>query len=376
MTLVPFIFGLTLTIVSLYLTFYISRIYLLTKIKATIFLLILLSAVSVNGTLFAFVTLLSDQFEFVALCLYVSILITALISVFCIIWFFEYLEFGRTRAGIFFIAGILIGAFFAGLYFPDQFFLTYSETFSSWLLFVSNYQRIVVGALGLFTLYKIFSGYFALIRAEISDRLKFQFKLIVSGFVIGLLGLTISVISGLFISEIDYLLGNILRGSYPLILSIGLLITVIGVRMNPYSIYVISQTVYQIIVFNEKGVMIFDYNFRSHPTKQATLITGAIYGVSSMIQHALGIESHPLNLQYLNRVILFEFREKIGFALISDKDSRILRNGLRNFADQFYKAYEPVLLDWKGSIKKLTNATEFFKTSFPFLDLHEFERIE
>ena len=130
-----------------------------------------------------------------------------------------------------------------------------------------------------------------------------------------------------------------------------------------------SQKVFQIIVFNKDGITIFDEKFQSTTSRGTTLITGAIFGISSMIRHALGIESPPRSLKFLDRTIIFEFRRTIGFALISDQDSQILRNGLKNFSDQFIQAYKHKLDKWNGSIKTFEKASEFIKNSFPFLEV-------
>ena len=369
MVLFAFIAGIITGIISIFLGVFVARTYFLTKIKATLFLFVLACSVTVNAFLYVFVMTLSDQFELIAFWTFTFLLISALISVLSICFFFEYIEYGNIRTNILFLSGILIGAFLAGFYFPEQLTLEYSLVFSSWVVYVSGYFRVVSGTFGILIIYRIIKGFFVVYRNAINERLKFQFKIIVFGFITGLIGLSISIVLGILIDQFDPTFGNILRGLYPVFISFGLSISIIGFNLNPYSIYLISQKVFQIIIFNKDGVTIFDRQFQPTPGKQATLITGAIYGISSMIRHALGIDTQPRSLKYLDRTILFEFRGPFGFALISDRDSRILRNGLKNFSDQFIQAYEHTIDKWDGSIKFFKDTSTFIKKSFPFLDV-------
>ncbi len=220
---------------------------------------------------------------------------------------------------------------------------------------------------GIIVIYRLVKGFISIQRVSTNKSAKFQFKLINSGIFFGLLGLIFSSALGIILSTEDLILGSFLRASYPLFIAVGLLITFIGLKLNPYAIYSISQKVFEIIVFNLNGLTIFDQKFQPSTNKLATLITGAIFGVSSMIQHALGIESVPRSIEFKDRTILLEFKEATGFALISDRDSRILRNGLKNFSELFMKTYKNDLKTWDGTLKTFKNASEFIKTFFPFL---------
>ena len=88
-----------------------------------------------------------------------------------------------------------------------------------------------------------------------------------------------------------------------------------------------------------------------------------------MIQTALGIDSYPKILKYPDRVILFEFQKDMGFALIADSDSRVLRDGLKDFSSKFSQGFEKEIENWKGKLQNLDLAYELVKKSFPFADI-------
>ena len=139
--------------------------------------------------------------------------------------------------------------------------------------------------------------------------------------------------------------------------------------INPYSIFLIAQKIYKLIVFKEGAVSIYEHEFIKTASKSAGLIHGAIHGISSMIQTALGIDSYPKIIEYPDRVILFEFRESIGFALITDQDSSVLRDGLKEFSSKFVQLFKNEIKNWKGELNDFKKAAELVKKSFPFANI-------
>jgi hypothetical protein len=111
--------------------------------------------------------------------------------------------------------------------------------------------------------------------------------------------------------------------------------------------------------------------FYKSKSKNATMITGAIFGISHMIQDALGIESRPKSINYEDRTLLFTYREDIAFILISDRYSKILHNGLENFADLFIHRFSKEIENWKGSVKSFDEANNLIIRSFPFIEVEK-----
>jgi len=363
--------GILVAIGATFFTILIIRTYLTTKIKATLYLFLLSFCIALNGVFFAIFMSVPETYESIAFIFIILAIISALIAVLSTYIFFEYLEYGYIRTYPLFLYGLFLGAFICGLFFPEQTILTYSPTFASWLFYITDFLRVIGIGIGLLTIYRLIGTYISIYKAVQNPTLRSQFLKIGFGFIFGLIGIAISVASGVFIINYNPTLGNTLRGLYPIFIFIGIAITVIGTLSNPYSLYLISQKIYQIIIFNMQGVLLFNREFFPNTAKQASLITGALYGVSSMIQHALGIESLPKSISFEDRILLFEFRNNIAFALISDRDSVILRNGLHNFADLFIQTYGELLPEWDGSIKSFVKTNDFLKISFPFIDLVE-----
>ncbi len=368
---IPTIFGIIAGIISTLLAIFVARSYNLTKIRATFILFLVVCFVAIDSFLFAFVMSLTSEFQLIAQWSFILVVVLGLIPVLLIVFFLEYIEFGRIRKRIAFIFGILNGAIFALLFLPGQVIPEFDDKFLSWIINLDFYIRSLILILGVFTIFRLISGLISIYRAATNKRLKFQFKIAFTGIVLAICGLFASSLSGILVSIVDPFLGTIIRGSFPLFISIGLSISFIGFSLNPYSIYLISQKVFQIIVFNMDGIMLFDQKFYTASEKQSTLITGAIYGISSMMTHALGIESPPQVLQFPDRTIVFNFKGNLGFALISDHDSQILRNGLKNFSADFIETYSNELKNWDSSVKTFVGASKFVKKSFPFLSMDE-----
>ncbi|MBD3230383.1 MAG: hypothetical protein GF329_19545 [Candidatus Lokiarchaeota archaeon] len=373
--IIPIILGVVEGIISVALTILTIKSYIKTRIKITLIMVLLNFTIAINGFLFAFTISIPEIYELLAYWCYIILIIFAVSSILFVLLFFEYIEMGMIRTNLTFIFGSLIGALIATLFVPGQINLFYSSVFDSWLINLSDYVRIIIGILGIFTILRLIKAFYIINKTESSNNIKFQFKLFFLGIIFGIIGLFFSSLSGIILTDVNFFLGTIIRGLYPLFLSLGLLIVFIAYFLNPYSALLITQKVYQIIVFNQDGVTLFESRqFYPSKSKKATLITGAIYGLSSMIRHALGIESRPGSLKYEDRTLIFVYRENtqgqnIGFTLISNRDSQILRNGLNNFANLFMQKFQNKLENWNGSIASFHGANKFIRKSFPFLNV-------
>ncbi len=370
MFILGIVFGIIEATVSFSLGLYLLRIYFETNIKATLILVLLIFSVSGNGILFSIIMWASPLDFFLAYTSYVCMIVLGLYSIISLYLFLEYIEHGRVNARYFAIyMGLGSAAGSLVIFSPENLGFFYSYEFSAWLINLSSIIRGIILIMGIIIIAKLIIEIYK-ISKEISSRsIKKQFIIAFIGIAFSIIGLFLSAASGVLVTNIDFLIGSIIRGSYPLFLTAGLVLATYGFMQNPYSIYVISQKVYQIIVFLENGVTIFDEKLKESPAKQTVMITGAIHGVSSMIQHALGIDSRPKSLKYGDRSLIFEFRENIGFVLISDRDSRVLRNGLKNFATQFMKNYSEQIINWKGEVNSFITAKNLIKKAFPFLDV-------
>lgn len=372
MLILGIIFGFTEGFTSLILGILMIRIYFKTKIKATLNLVILVFSLMMNGFLFGFIMALPSQAivlaYYIAYYNYIFLIIFAILSLISLYIFFDFIQFGRIRARLFGVYTSFCGAVVTTLFIPGQIDVFYSPPFSSWMINASPYLILLGGILGAFTLWRYIFGTYAISRAAKSKTMKKQFLLNFAGLTTALLGLIISMTIGFIVSNFNFIVGSIFRGIYPLFISAGLVLMFYGYYLNPYSVYSITQKVYQLIVYNENGVTIYDKEFLSSTTTQSVLVTGAIFGVASMLQTALGIKSHPRSLKYGDRTLIFEFKENIGFILISDKDSGVLRDGLRIFSENFINSFTSELKNWDGALAVFSDAIKLVRDAFPFLN--------
>ena len=363
------IFGIILGTSSLILAILILKKYIETKITATFILFLILLGVNQHGYLLATIILLPSYLYFVACGLFYTIYIFAFVVFFLFFLFFEYIDSGHVRTTLMYVVAGLIGALYMILFIPGQINVQFNPFFLVWISETDPLIELALLFLGIILFFKILKAFKEIMDHTASIKLKKQFKLSVTGILIAFGGLVFLTSVGNIIAPFNLLVGGFIRGSYPLILIPGLVLVYRAYMLNPYSVFLIAQKIYKLIVFKEGAVTIYEYEFISSPSKSAGLIHGAIHGVSSMIQTALGIESYPKIIQYSDRVILFEFQEGIGFALITDRDSSVLRDGLKGFSSKFVQEFKNEIKNWKGEFKDTKKASLLVKTSFPFADI-------
>ncbi|NHI91678.1 MAG: hypothetical protein EAX96_04180 [Candidatus Lokiarchaeota archaeon] len=363
------IFGIISGIISLILSISMLKNYLETKLSATLVLSLILLGLNQHTFLLAALILLPKQLFFVAFGLFITLYIFLFFVLFLVFLFFEYLDSGTVHTRLLFLIGILLGICYTILFIPGQLQIVFNDTFQVW---ISETDILFEGTLlvfGTILLYKVIKASKAVFEKTLTKKLKNLFKQAMIGFLVGFGSIIFLASIGNVIIPFNFIVGAFLRGSYPVILIPCLIIIYRAFMVNPYSIFLISQKIYKLIVFRKDAITIFEYEFLESPSKSAILITGAIHGVSSMIQTALGIESYPKILKYSDRVILFEFQEDFGVALIADSDSRVLRDGLNEFSSKFSQEFKNEIKNWKGKLQDLNKAFQIVKKSFPFADI-------
>ena len=107
--------------------------------------------------------------------------------------------------------------------FTDDAGTEYDYTFSMWMINLSYYSRVLILIFGILVCYRLIKGFSKIYNLAMDKKLKFQFKMIYLGLILGLFGLFISSASGILLSHVNYFIGSILRGLYPVFISIGLL---------------------------------------------------------------------------------------------------------------------------------------------------------
>jgi len=363
------IFGIVLGIISLILAIQLLKQYMETKLVATLLLFLILLGVNQHGFLLATIILIPSGFYYLVYGLFLTLFLFGFSLFFILFLFFEYIDTGYvlTRT-VYFISG-LMGAIYVILFIPGQIHFEFNPIFQVWIAETGDILNGALLILGILLLLKIIKGCKVIYDHTQAEKLKQQFKLAVIGMIIGVGGLILITTIGEVIAPFNFIIGGFVRGSYPLVLIPALIIIYRAYMLNPYSIFLIAQKIYKLIVFKKNAVTLYEFEFIKSTSKNVVLISGAIHGVSSMLQSALGIESYPTIVKYPDRVILFEFKEDLGFALITDQDSRLLREGLQEFSSKFQDRFKNQFKNWKGEVNVFLSASELVKKSFPFADI-------
>ena len=371
MFLLGIVLGFFEIITSIILGVFLVRHYLSYRIKATTNLIILDGTILLNGIFYTIIMSVGVENDglshWISYWCYIFFIIAGLLTMSSIYLFFEFIEFGMVRTLIFGVYTSGIGAIYALLFVPNQVIIFYSTYFSTWMFFLSNYLRFIIILVGIFVMYRVIRGIYVIYNTSKDTHFKKDFFITFFGISVALIGLFFATGLGLIVGNYNFIIGSTLRGSYSVFISIGFLFTIFGFIKAPYAIYLISQKVFKIIIFKENGITLYEQEFLPTSSKQAVLISGAIHGVSSMIQMALGTEANPKSIKFGDRIILFNFRENTGFALISDRDSRLLRNELNNFSKLFMKEYALQLKNWDGRVKIFKDTSKLIEKAFPFL---------
>ena len=371
MFLLGIIFGIIEAIISSILGLFFIKNYKETRIKATFFLIFLVYSITANGILFALIMGNSNDnstFSFwFAYWIYAFLIIMAIMTICSLYLFFEYLEYGGVRLRIFASYTGIVGATYALIFAPNQMMIFYSEIFSSWMINLSLPIRLMILIIAIFVVCRLLQGIIVIYKQSPNKKIRGQFFATFFGVTLALVGLFISSLFGIFLSNYNFILGSIFRGIYPIFISVGLILTTVGFYKNPYAIFLVSQKIFKLIVFKPSGIILYEQEFIPSSSKQATLISGAIHGVSTMIQSAIGTESRPKSIKFEDRIIIFNFIDDIGFAIISDKDSRLLRDELKNFSNLFLKKYSKELKVWDGTVGTFKDASLLIEKAFPFL---------
>ncbi len=363
------IFGIILGIISLLLAISLLKKYIETKLIGTFILFLIFLEVNQHGFLLAAIILLPSNFYHAVYSLFITLFIFGLFLFFLLFIFFEYIDTGFILTKpVYFLCGLL-GAMYVLLFVPNQLQIEFNPIFQVWMAQTGDILNIALLLFGSLVVIKVIKGFRVILEHTQTEKLKKQFKLSIIGIIIGIGGVILLTTIGESIMHFNFIIGGFLRGSYPIILIPGILIIYRAYALNPYSIFLIAQRIYKLIVFQKTGVTIYECEFIKSTGKTSVFVSSAIHGISSMLQTALGIESYPKILIYPDRVINFEFQEDQGFALISDKDSRLLREGLKEFSLKFTKKYKNELKNWSGNVNVFSDAFEIVKKSFPFADI-------
>ncbi|MHA1264762.1 MAG: hypothetical protein ACTSRS_05950 [Candidatus Helarchaeota archaeon] len=191
---------------------------------------------------------------------------------------------------------------------------------------------------------------------------------------------------GFFIFLISYtLLTEIARTIIPLpmdvliIISSTLVITGIGLytlKIPPNAeLEWHKQLIALLIMHSQSGICLYNYAF-STTTKESNLITGGLFGVSSIIQEMTTSQTDLKIIKQEDASILLEHGTYAMVALISREDLQILRKKLQTLIRRFESLFKEQFIKWDGNITIFQPAKalveEVFETAKFSLKFQEF----
>ncbi len=246
--------------------------------------------------------------------------------------FLIYIEYGamKSRLPLAVFAGLLTGLFMGSVLTPSTFWL--KEFDLPKVDFISmRFPVLAIGGILLlyFTLLwlKVFGR---MVRENRHKILRRKLQYILWGYLINAIGLLLTQVWGILSSNL------FINFLYPYVGTVGLLIFIKGLKINPTFLIYLKQKVYRLIVFQRGGEVLYVYRFLPWPAREENYVVASLVGVGSFLQTTLGL-SDEANFNTINvedTKLICEFKENLGFALIISEDSPILRETLHRFVDR------------------------------------------
>lgn len=168
-------------------------------------------------------------------------------------------------------------------------------------------------------------------------------------------------------------LGTIIPGISALLSGIGVLLTTIGIQKSPHLIYILSAKAIKLnVVDEERGLTLYTYDFRPDLIDaEDALIVSVIESISNFAQEVLQkgrIKEIILDdgLIYISRSAKY----KIHFILISNTQSRVLKQNLEVFVNMFINNFKEELNKRTTPVIEITEfkkADNVIPIAFPYI---------
>ncbi|MDD1778776.1 MAG: hypothetical protein LUQ65_11490 [Candidatus Helarchaeota archaeon] len=242
--------------------------------------------------------------------------------------------------------------------------LTFFSGFTVILVIMMNFQMAwlipLVGIIALAFVVSIscFLFYIAY-RSEGNLRTAFVFSMI--GFQLIVIGVLLTHQEFyFFIGEIPVSIEVYVRLAGPLSLIAGL---VLWARGWQFELFVWVQKMQHLYVMMPNGICLYTHHFRPVANDQ-DLFTGALTGLSSLIQAMTKDKTRLKIIKQEDALILVEYGQKIIVALQTEEDSPVLRNKLEIFSAEFEEYFKEILKNWNGEIHLFSPANALVKRIF------------
>jgi len=204
------------------------------------------------------------------------------------------------------------------------------------------------------------------LRKATIKKQKQQIGLIITGLAIAALGGTaLNYILNLF--EVFQSFGDL----DIIFVVIGFAIVASAYLRSPIQIYFAPVSAYRLLVMNNDGIPLLTHDFCEMGEEalimDSTLISGALSGIVNILSETLDSESIPTLIHFEDRVLLLEKTESALYALITDSNSMVLRSALKDFGNEFEKAFKETLKNWVGLTDVFDDAYALITEDFHFV---------
>ena len=119
---------------------------------------------------------------------------------------------------------------------------------------------------------------------------------------------------------------------------------------KPSLFAVITNKIYDFIVFHKSGILLYSYNFQTREEVDENLLKGSILiGISHILSNLSNLEAQVTQIKMEERAVVFNFNTQLGYAtlLIAKHKNKILEKSIDNFVKEFSTLN-------KDSLKKLS----------------------
>lgn len=143
-----------------------------------------------------------------------------------------------------------------------------------------------------------------------------------------------------------------------LLIGVGLLTIIIIYALNKEVIYLQPQQLYSLLIIENSGLPLFDFNFRFRDSEtenreenrgvDVILTAGALKAITSFLKEAVGGQEEIREIVTVDRIIIAKAGEGYFSVLISDRASSFVHQALGQFTATFDKEYGHHIQDFMG----------------------------
>ena len=144
---------------------------------------------------------------------------------------------------------------------------------------------------------------------------------------------------------------------------------VIVVINKPSLFAVVTNKIYDLIIFHKSGILLYSFNFQTREEVDESLLKGSILiGISHILANLSNVEAQITHIKMKDRAIVFNFNTQLGYAalLIAKHKNDILESAVEKFMQDFSKINEENLkhLNRLIDVSKFKNAYDLVIKNF------------